>query len=453
MEWKKLLSSQRLKPSTASSKVPEDMRDEFDRDFDRIVYSTPFRRLQDKTQVFPLEPNDSVRTRLTHSLEVSRAARGLAKDACRWMLDRRHIDAGQAKCIETVAAACGLVHDLGNPPFGHSGEMAIREWFARPGNEALKGLEAPLAADLRHFEGNAQTLRLLTKLQILADFHGLNLTCGTLSAACKYVAGADNLDDSVHELSKIGFFSSEKDLVEEVQDESGSGPRRNPITFLVEAADDAVYNVVDLEDGFKKGILDWSLVKSELRGEAGDDPLLKNAFCWAEGRVKNAQVQMQGREREGALVEYFRVRAIAHIIVSAAKGFRDNYDEIMAGEYHGELVTDSPAKALLCACTKLNRSRVYCSDETLKLELMGRRIIWDLMDLFWEGAQEETPRSGSFAGKAFELLSDNYRRAFSHAQECGVLAPRYCQIQLVTDYICGMTDTFAAALHRRLMNG
>jgi len=458
MEWEKLLSTKRpkyLQKEQEGSKVSGDKRTPFDQDFDRIIFSTPFRRLQDKTQVFPLEPNDSVRTRLTHSLEVSHAARGLAKDVCSWMLEKQHIDTGQAKDIETIAAACGLVHDLGNPPFGHSGEVAIRDWFARQstGENALKGLDNSLADDFHNFEGNAQTLRLVAKLQILADYHGLNLTCGTMSAACKYVASSENMDKKVHDLSKLGYFNSEKSLVEQIRTITGTRNSRNPITFLVEAADDAVYNTVDIEDGFKKRILDWALIKDELKKEAGNDQLLKDVFKWAEERVDKADVSFQGHAREGALVQYFRVRAIGQIITSAAKVFQDNYAAIMAGKYHGELVEDSKAKVLLNACKTLNRSRVYCSEETLKLELMGRKIIWDLMDLFWEGVREIPPRENSFAKKAYNLLSDNYISVFKQAIENPAMPEKYYQIQLVTDYICGMTDTFAVELHRRLVNG
>jgi dGTPase len=368
------------------------------------------------------------------------------------MLEETHVDAVQAKSIETIAAAAGLLHDLGNPPFGHSGEVAIRDWFARPGNEALQGMEAPFADDFRNFEGNAQTLRLLTKLQILADFHGLNLTCGTLSAACKYVAGAGDLDGEIHERSKVGFFSSESYIVQQIWDVVGTGARRNPITFLVEAADDAVYNAVDIEDGFKKNLLDWDTIKSELRGKIGGDPLLEDALRWAEGRVSGSGIDLPRRAKEGALVEYFRVRAIAHMITSAAAAFQEHYNDIMAGDYHGELVLDSKAGQLLKACKKLNGSRVYCSEQTLQLELMGRRVIWDLMDVFWEGAQEEQPAPGSFSAKAYDLMSDNYRRAFNHARQAGTLPLLYYQLQLVTDYICGMTDSFAARLHQRLTN-
>ena len=179
MNWAKLLNTDRLKPHKPSSTVAGDTRDQFDRDYDRIVYSTPFRRLQDKTQVFPLDPNDSIRTRLTHSLEVSRAACGMAKDVCKQLLNRQFITTDQAKSIETIAATCGLLHDLGNPPFGHSGEVAIRDWFPTRQPDVLRGLKEPFAKDFLEFDGNAQTLRLVTHLQILADYPGLDLTCGT----------------------------------------------------------------------------------------------------------------------------------------------------------------------------------------------------------------------------------------------------------------------------------
>ena len=453
MDWSKLLSTRRLKPRSPSPKVEGDKRDEFDRDLDRVVYSTPFRRLQDKTQVFPLEPNDSVRTRLTHSLEVSRAASGLARDVCQWMMQEGLIDLEKAKSIETISATCGLLHDLGNPPFGHSGEIAIRHWFARGEEDLLEDLDNAYSDDFRKFEGNAQTLRLVTKLQILADFHGLNLTCGTLSAACKYVASCDAVNKDLHERSKVGFFASEREVVENIREETGTEVWRNPIAYLVEAADDAVYNAVDLEDGLKKGILEWEQLKSELRKVAKDDPAIENSIQWAEGRVEKAEVHLKGRAKESALVQYFRVRAIGKIVVSAAEAFKSNYEQIMNGEYHDELLVDSKAAALVEACRKLNRSRVYRSDETLKLELMGRRIIWDLMDLFWEGAGNTEGERGRFADKAFSLLSENYRSVFDRAKETEEFPPRYCQLQLVTDYVCGMTDTFAVELHRRLTNG
>ena len=189
MDWNTLLCQERQRSSTSPS---GDHRSEFERDLDRAVFSTPVKRLQDKAQVFPLEPNDAIRTRLTHSLEVSAVARGLAIAVGKWLRDNDIIELGMERSIEAIAATCGLIHDLGNPPFGHSGEDAIRSWFSRSltekGLRALLGNNEQLVQDFLRFDGNAQSLRLVTKLQILADFNGLNLTFGTLSASCKYIS-------------------------------------------------------------------------------------------------------------------------------------------------------------------------------------------------------------------------------------------------------------------------
>jgi len=458
MMWKRLLSTRRvrelLEGAKPSARVAGDVRDEFDRDFDRIIYSTPFRRLQDKTQVFPLDPNDSVRTRLTHSLEVSSAARGLAKGACRWLLGAGHITAEQAKSIETIAGACGMLHDLGNPPFGHSGEEAIREWFRNSAASRQTGVGGQFCADFRHFEGNAQTLRLVARLQVLADFFGLNLTAGTLSAARKYVAPSHLLDNGVHERSKAGHFASENDLVARVQKETGTGEGRNPIAFLVEAADDCVYNVVDLEDAMTKDLFDWGELKERLLNEGRRARVVRGCLDWAEARVKRSRPALRGRARDKALVQYFRVRTIGEMVTAAVRTFCAKYARIMSSDYHGELLVDSPAAPLLRACRRINAQSVYCSRGTLELELMGRRIIQDILAVFWEAVDRGRVSSPPlFAKKAYDLLSDNYRRVFERQLAKGDLPLWYCKRQLVTDYVCGMTDTYAVELHKRLMNG
>src|SRR5262245_33746129 len=174
MNWKTLLNPSRPRPTT----MPDETRVEFERDYDRSVFSTPVKRLPGKAQVFPLEPHDAIRTRLTHSLEVSSGARGLAINVSKWLLKQRELDPGMDRWIEAIASTCGLIHDLGNPPFGHSGEDAIQEWFRTRFTRAeLEELLNPaLAQDFLLFEGNAQTLRLVSKLQVLADYRGLNLT-------------------------------------------------------------------------------------------------------------------------------------------------------------------------------------------------------------------------------------------------------------------------------------
>jgi len=232
MNWAQLLNRDRPRKSTN----PGDHRTEFERDFDRAVFSNPVKRLQDKAQVFPLELHDAVRTRLTHSLEVSSVARGIGVDVAKWLVKEKQIESGQDRWIETIAATCGLIHDLGNPPFGHSGENAIREWFDQrfglPKLSRMFRRKPQLVQDLLKFDGNAQSLRLIGKLQILADYNGLNLTYGTLSASCKYTARSDEAGKGKdHARAKPGFFASENELVKKIRDAAGRGTQKTRLLF------------------------------------------------------------------------------------------------------------------------------------------------------------------------------------------------------------------------------
>jgi dGTPase len=212
MNWDKLLCHDRRRITTRQA---EETRTEIERDYGRVIFSTPVRRLQDKAQVFPLEQIDAVRTRLTHSLEVSSVARGLAHSVCLALLADKKITPLQAFDIESMAATCGLVHDLGNPPFGHAGEEAIRDWF-RKQNKKFWTFDTTsdkrYRKDLENFEGNAQTLRLVATLQILSDRTGLNLTSATLSAATKYTASSVEINEKRQSKKKLGFFNSERGI-------------------------------------------------------------------------------------------------------------------------------------------------------------------------------------------------------------------------------------------------
>lgn len=465
MDWAKLLNSDRRRTTTNKG---GDHRVEFERDWDRAIFSTPVKRLQDKTQVFPLDPNDAIRTRLTHSLEVSTVARGLAIRTCKWLMSKNEIDFLQSRSIEAIAATCGLVHDIGNPPFGHSGEDAIRYWFetrfpiknnqfAQSDSDPLRHelCDEQLTSDFRLFEGNAQAFRLLTKLQILADFYGLNLTYGTLSASCKYLAPSHQINGQ-HDRKKPGFFKSEEDVVYDVRDRTGTGDARNPITFLVEAADDAVYSVADIEDAVRKGILKWSDVKAFLDEEK--DPAIAEALQRADQILKVDNPEVPPRLPCDVYVSAFRTASIAVVVNACAEAFEENYNSIMMGKYHNELISDSRAKKLVVKLKELARQRAYATPPNLKLELMGRKVICDLMDVFWEGAKamprEGNPQSKNFQGKAAALLSENYRKVFQYwLKEQKDLPEKYHRLLLVTDYVSGMTDTFAIKLHKELSNG
>jgi len=223
----------------------------------------------------------------------------------------------------------------------------------------------------------------------------------------------------------------------------------------VEAADDAVYNTIDLEDGATKGLVDWALVKERVRAGCQDEQILNDSIDFAEERVDRAEcADLTKRERESAYLQYFRVGAIRVTVVAAIAEFDRQYGAIMEGGYHAELLKTAPgASAFMAACKKICRECVYCGNSTLELELLGRRIISDLLSIFWEGVRCDDPGPREFSGKAWRLMSQNYRRVYAKAKESGHLPEAYCRMQLLTDYVCGMTDSFACRLHQELTRG
>ena|ERR1035437_859100 len=460
MDWQKLLNASRRR----QSRMPDDDRAQFERDYDRTIFSTPVKRLQDKAQVFPLEPNDAIRTRLTHSLEVAAVARGLATSAGAWLHKEGEILLEQQRWVEAIASTCGLIHDLGNPPFGHAGEDAIREWFVPhiPGRDEAF-IDPQLSQDFLNFEGNAQTLRIVSKLQILADFYGLNLTFGTLSAACKYTAASHQAKKGNQALKKPGYFASESDVIKEVREATGTGDARNPITFLVEAADDIVYSVADIEDAVKKNLLRWSDLLE--RFEPVIDPAKSHPAKEALVEVLRRKWVILGRpgqEAEKSMDDdthgsAFRTAAISYMVPEAVDAFKSNYDDIMHGIHLTELVAHPSLVNLMTELKAIGSELIYPNHSTVKLELMGRRIISDLMTIFWEGAKdlplEGKPKTKDFKGRVGALLSRNYRSVFQESCRLGKQPEIYHRYQLVTDYVCGMTDTFAKQLHSELMNG
>jgi dGTPase len=466
MQWPRLISGRRAGNSDQPPGGAGD-RTEFEDDLSRVVFSTPVRRLQDKTHVFPLEAHDSVRTRLTHSLEVSSVARDLSQAACRRLADR--IPPQYAPDVSTIAAACALLHDIGNPPFGHAGEKAIQDWFLHKLTEdrALAtvftrtneqtGVTAfvPAAQDFIQFDGNAQMVRLATRLQVLSDPNGLNLTFGTLSAACKYVvAGQDTRADN-HERSKPGFFETERALVTLVQNETGTGVSRNPITYLVEAADDIVNVCIDLEDGVRKRVFRWQEMIEELErfgAEGQANELMKDA---------RELVGLRGLAGYGSgdvFSQAFRTVLMSRLIPAALDEFQSSYDAIMGGEYGWELVNRSRLGRLYLACKAVVKRHIFSSPEVLRLEIMGRRIIHDLLDLYWEGVAPDARDEKGFSHKLYSIISDNYRNAFEQdlSRVFPTIDPQaqrlYLKLRLVCDQVAGMTDAYAVSQHRLLAN-
>lgn len=458
MQWQHLLNAGRIREiegGAHSHTGGKEARSQFERDYARAVFCTPVRRLHDKAQVFPLDPNDSVRTRLTHSLEVSTVARSMAREVARWLVKEGHLDSEHSSSIEDIAATVGLLHDIGNPPFGHAGERAIQTWIEeREDSEGIldfaKGHASgdQLRSDFKSFEGNAQTMRLLSRLQFISDSYGLNLTVGSLSALRKYTAASHCTVEDDQSKKKPGHFFSETARIQLIDKMSETEGARNPIAYLVEACDDIVYSLVDLEDGVKKGVVTWREIREELLEKF---PPVHDAAKRSEDYVSR-RLGLPPRQSEECCAQMFRTFAMSYLEPLARESFYSNYSSIMSRRFRGDLLSESEAGPFLKELRSFLRRRIFPAAGILKLELMGRRVIHDLLDIFWRATKAH--RAGraltDFDEKAFHLLSFNYVSVFEEAMQSKVIPPEYCRIQLATDYVCGMTDGFACALHRNL---
>jgi dGTPase len=273
----------------------------------------------------------------------------------------------------------------------------------------------------------------------------------------KYVAASDKADREAanRALRKPGHFSSENEIVQQIRDATGTGAARHPICFLVEAADDIVYLAADIEDAVKKGVLSWGAIYEQLKSK-GDS--VQAALNRQESILKAGRSEVPAVLDDDIRAAAFRTGAIAEMANAVVTTFAKRYQEIMSGTHDGDLLDESAAAELAACLRAIGQTRVYPTRSTLTLELMGRHVIADLMDIFWEGAEvlpvHGEPKTSKFPGKAAALISPNYRRIFQEfAAEKKSLPEMYHRFQLVTDYICGMTDSFAKRLHSELFNG
>lgn len=475
MDWKMLMSATRRKDMHDHSRQSLNAggdRTEIERDYDRVLFSTPVRRLADKTQVFPLEKNDSVRTRLTHSHEVSNIARsfGVAL-AHRKGTIFNSID--YQRDLPSMLATVGLAHDIGNPPFGHQGEYAIGDWFKRNRETVFKFLSCDhltlsssekerMRRDFEEFEGNAQALRVLTKLQIMNDSFGLNLTCGALAALMKYPGTSEKQDKSNIATKKFGCFHSELDVVNDVWKETGLKEGvRHPLTFLMEASDDIAYSVLDVEDAVKKGLVSYrdliSYLEAGADGDAETDAIIEDVCKRANAQhKKHKDAKLSPNEVNDLSTQMFRVFAIGNMVSAVLEAFLERLPDIEKGALKDDLIAVSRA-ALLCKKLKnFAFENAYKHRSVLELELEGHKVIHSIMDMLWPAIvsrgdpQKETKgHPGTpFEKYAYGRISENYRRVFESPNEDLPLGYRRCQ--LLADMISGMTDGFALSFEREL---
>ena len=444
MDWHTLLAPTRLgrdNPGTG----PEGLRTAFFKDWDRIVFCSAFRRLQDKTQVQPLAKTDYVRTRLTHTLEVASVGRSLGMMAGQAILRSHPALAGVVQPLDIgaiVSSAC-LMHDIGNPPFGHAGEAAIQGYFADKGQHWLDALSATERADLLCFDGNAQGFRTLVRLQHPDQPGGLQLTLPTLGAFCKYPRASWVPSESATGASgrKPGFMASEADWFERLANGLGlhrkphSGPgqaaawHRHPLAFLVEAADDICYGVVDLEDGVKSGHIGLDEVTALHLPFAGPQAVARAA------RLGDSQHR----------AEYLRAVTIGVLVDAVAERFDQLHDALLGARFDEPLLDHIDKADSFLRFKTLARERLYAERSKAELQVAGFEVIARLLNTFCE-AVEGIHRHVARTRAKSELVL----RLLPQGQAIVANTSAYQRLLAVTDFVAGMTDSYAVEMHRRL---
>lgn len=466
MEWQSLLCEDRIR-SYKRKGTSNDLRTEFEKDYHRIIGSASFRRLQDKTQVFPLDKSDFVRTRLTHSVEVSSFAKSLGQNISKKILQ----DIGDASFKESYQAdvcdilqCAGLLHDIGNPPFGHFGETVIREWFKKNmgrlsfGDRSLKDLLLPqMQADFFHFEGNTQALRLVTKLHYLVDEHGMNLTMGLLAAIIKYPVSSLEINTQNGDIKykKMGYYYAERDIFEQIQRAVGTNGARHPLAFVLEAADDIAYLTADIEDAFKKGCLSFSQLVQELKDcadGAGEDSEYGRLTAALEERRRKA-LDRGNAQPEVYAVQNWIVQVQGRLIASATCCFTDHYEQIMEGTYKKDLFYGTESEHLAKVLGDIAYRYAFISRPILKLEIAAETILNFLLDKFVDAAvsYDTGIKQDAVQEKLMSLVSDNYKAIYKiYSKDKDEVEKLYLRLLLVTDFICGMTDSYAKSLYLEL---
>lgn len=465
MQWNRLLSKKRPREMAGSSKMKEDLRSEFEKDYHRIIGSASFRRLQDKTQVFPLDKSDFIRTRLTHSLEVSSYGKSLGQNIGEYIMTYIK-DPGflprYKEDICNILECAGLIHDIGNPPFGHFGEIVIREWFQKnlskmmyKGKTVEELLTEQMRQDFYHFEGNAQALRLVTKLHYLVDEHGMNLTYGLLNTILKYPVSSTEIDKTTGNIKdkKMGYYYADQEMFRAIARETGTEGKRHPLTFILEAADDIAYKTADIEDAFVKGFISYTQLAEELRLLQEKEP--ENPFKPFDRLQYKYQsgVKRGVKNPEEYAVKNWVVQAQGFLINCATFGFTSNYESIMEGTYGKDVFYGTFGEGLMHLLGELAYQKVFATPDIYKMEMAESVILNFLMDQFVNAVlyYDTETELGEIDKRLVSFISENYKSAYhQYAEGKSEEEKLYLRLLLVTDYICGMTDSYAKRLYQEL---
>ena len=433
MNWEQLLSTKRFGLEDYHESRNDD-RSEFQRDYDRLIFSAPFRRLQNKTQVFPLPGSVFVHNRLTHSLEVACVGRSLGNNVAHQLRSRANNPLLFDEIGAVVSAAC-LAHDMGNPPFGHSGEKAIATYFSEGAGQQLQELlTSEEWNDITRFEGNANAFRLLTHQFNGRRKGGFALTYSTLASIVKYPFAAINAHPSKN---KFGFFDAEKSDYERIAVDLGItisplNPKhymRHPLVYLVEAADDICYQIMDIEDAHKLKILTTDETKELLLGFFEPDRRKR--------RLETLQMVSDLNEQ----IAYLRSSVVGHLIDQCSKAFVENEAAILDGSFNSTLIKSLLEKDTQAYqnCSKVAVNRIYCSSEVLDIELSGYKIILTLLEHLVSAVL--SPEK-AYSKQLLLRIPQQYETNSPTT---------YGKVMAILDYISGMTDVYALDLYRKIM--
>ncbi len=476
MEWATLLQPRRVREKSSVQKMENDGRSEFKRDFDTVCNCTGIRRLQDKAQVFPLEREDYARTRLTHSLEVMSIAESLGVEALNVIPNKNGFPPEVIKNlndIPTILRVAALLHDMGNPPFGHLGEEIISDWFKNnlPKLRIIENkqvifsetnathsvmvaniLDEQMKADLFNFEGNAQLLRLVSKLSNVVDDNGMNLTYPVLATIIKYPKKSTEIGSTEGiESKKMGYMFSENELYAKINSTLGLCSKRHPLSFLLEAADDIAYLTADIEDAHKKGMVSLSRFLEILKNNIDDEFI--NEILNEHNKYEKQWEQTPIPEHDNYIIQRLRIFIKGKMISAVKDTFQKNYQHIMNGDFDKELLSCSSAQRLVEIIRKdIEKKYIYFSRNITKTKLQSYQIIDTLLNRFVPSVfnHKEVGNSDDQQTLTYSLISNNYRYVCEQKCKDKPFEDKenlYYRLLLVTDFIAGMTDTYAMDMY------
>lgn len=479
MEWSALLNPIRARAHSSVSTMGNDTRTPFKKDFDTVCNCTAIRRMQDKAQVFPLERGDYARTRLTHSIEAMSIAESLGCEAVSVIKSKGVLTDKVEKYIgdiPVILRTCALLHDMGNPPFGHLGEEIIAEWFKSNLPKLSFSRECKLqfletyttdikrftdilnkqmVEDLYHFEGNAQLLRLITWLSFITDENGMNLSYPVLATIIKYPIKSTEIaqgEKIFHK--KLGYMYFENELYANINRELGLGGKRHPLVFLLEAADDIAYLTADIEDAHKKRILSLEDFLKTLKKYA-TNPFIKEVLEEIQ-KYENQWEQAPVPDHDDCIMQRLRIYLKGRMISAVKNAFSEHYQNILDGTFESELLAVSSASKMVEVIRNdIEKEHIYYCDSVIKTKLQSYEIIDTLMDKLIPAVFNSNwgNKSDDKDDLAYSLISKNYR--FICELKCKGKAyddPEsvYSKLLLVTDFISGMTDSYAMDMYQLL---